>query len=144
MSRTAGEPAAAGELAVSEPARSAFEVHLRGRLITDAAISPRIPVALRHDPADDPRAVSVVLPTSDPAPGPDGGSDGGHRHDRTVWTFPRALLEAGLRTPAQQGDVRIWPCGRVQAVLELHAARGVALVQLDSAPVVRFLRRTYA
>lgn len=131
MSRTAEDPAVTG------PTKPAFEVHLCGRLITDAATSPRIPVALRHDPAHDPRAVSVVLPTAEPGP------DRSHRQDRTVWTFPRALLEAGLRTPAEQGDVRIWPCGRVQAVLELHAARGVALVQLDSAPVVRFLRRTY-
>ncbi|MFD3511839.1 SsgA family sporulation/cell division regulator [Streptomyces sp. NPDC058657] len=134
MSRTAEEPAVTGP---AQPVQRAFEVHLRGRLITDAAVSPRIPVALRHDPASDPRAVSVVLPTAEP------GQDRGRRQDRTVWTFPRALLEAGLRTPAEQGDVRIWPCGRVQAVLELHTARGVALVQLDCAPVVSFLRRTY-
>ncbi|MFI5807541.1 SsgA family sporulation/cell division regulator [Streptomyces sp. NPDC051561] len=129
MSRTAKEPT------VTDSGKPAFEALLRGRLITDAPVSPLIPVALRHDPASDPRAVSVVLPLR---PGAEQGKG------RTEWTFPRALLEAGLRTPAEQGDVRIWPCGRVQAVLELHAPRGVALVQLDSAPVVRFLLRTYA
>ncbi|WP_433547258.1 SsgA family sporulation/cell division regulator [Streptomyces sp. CA-294286] len=128
MSRTAEEPSVPGTV------RPAFEVHLCGRLVTDAPISPRIPVALRYDPDADPRTVEVVLQH----PGP------GQKPGRHAWAFPRALLEAGLRSPAEQGDVRIWPCGRVQAVLELHAGYGVALVQLDCAPLVRFLRRTYA
>jgi hypothetical protein len=126
MSRTAEEPA------VSGTARPAFEVHLRGRLVTDAPVSPDIPVTLRYDPAAGPHTVAVVLPDPGPLPG------------RHVWVFPRALLEAGLRSPAEQDEVRIWPCGRVQAVLELHQACAVALVQLDCAPLVRFLRRTYA
>ncbi|MEU8889416.1 SsgA family sporulation/cell division regulator [Streptomyces sp. NPDC048442] len=107
-------------------------MELRAGLITDAPAPVCLPVTLRHDPAHDARAVSVVLPAPGPSP------------DRHVWTFPRALLEAGLRAPAEQDDVRIWPCGRVQAVLELHAAQGVVLLQLDCAPLVRFLRRTYA
>lgn len=59
------------------------------------------------------------------------------------WVFDRELLEQGLRVPVSSGDVRIWPCGRVQAVLEFHSAQGVAVVQLDTKALMRFLRRTY-
>ncbi|MFI0981332.1 SsgA family sporulation/cell division regulator [Streptomyces sp. NPDC021093] len=127
MSRTVESP----QNATSE-ALTAIEMELRAGLITDAPAPVCLPVTLRHDPARDARAVSVVLPSPGPSP------------DRQVWTFPRALLEAGLRAPAEQHDVRIWPCGRVQAVLELQAPQGVVLLQLDCAPLVRFLRRTYA
>jgi hypothetical protein len=115
----------------------ALEVQLRANLVTDAPVPTCLPVVLRHAPADDRRTVSIELPV----PGPGHTAPGG---GRPTWTFPRALLEAGLRSPAEQGDVRIWPCGRVQVVLELHAEQGVLLLQLDSAPLVRFLRRTYA
>ncbi|WP_240554423.1 SsgA family sporulation/cell division regulator, partial [Streptomyces niveiscabiei] len=66
---------------------------------------------LRYDPDDDPRAVRVDLP-------------GAHR-----MTVARTLLEQGLRAPAGTGEVRVWPCGRVQAVVEFHSAQGVAVVQ---------------
>ncbi|WP_338897785.1 SsgA family sporulation/cell division regulator [Streptomyces sp. TG1A-60] len=59
------------------------------------------------------------------------------------WTFPRDLLERGLRTPTTAGPVSIWPCGRVQAVMEFHSARGVAVLQFDTKALIRFLRRTY-
>lgn len=58
--------------------------------------------------------------------------------------LPRALLEAGLQAPTGTGDVRVWPCGRVQAVVEFHSPDGVAVVQFDIAALRRFLRRTYA
>ncbi|GAA3157968.1 hypothetical protein GCM10010521_52500 [Streptomyces rameus] len=80
---------------------------------------------LRYDPDTDPRSVRVGLP------GP---------HE---WTFSRALLELGLRTPAASGDVRVWPCGRVQAVVEFHTDHGVEVVQFESRTLVRFLVRTY-
>jgi len=51
--------------------------------------------------------------------------------------------EQGLRTPAGTGDVRIWPCGRVQAVVEFHSPQGVAVVQFETKTLLRFLRRTY-
>ncbi|MFJ6697341.1 SsgA family sporulation/cell division regulator [Streptomyces sp. NPDC091272] len=114
----------------SEPG-APVQVDLRANLVTDAPVPVCLPVTLRHDPADDPRALTVLLPRPGPGPG------------RHTWTFPRALLEAGLRAPAEQDDVRIWPCGRVQAVLELHTAQGMLLLQFDCAPLVRFLRRTY-
>ncbi|GAB1336110.1 hypothetical protein ACE1SV_27000 [Streptomyces sp. E-15] len=80
---------------------------------------------LRYDPDNDPRSVRVGLP------GP---------HE---WTFSRALLERGLRMPAASGDVRVWPCGRVQAVVEFHSDHGVEVVQFESKTLLGFLRRTY-
>ncbi len=60
------------------------------------------------------------------------------------WSFPRALLEKGLRTPARRGDIEVWPCGRVQTVVEFHTEEGVKVVQFDTATLVRFLRHTYS
>ena len=59
------------------------------------------------------------------------------------WTFDRALLEQGLRSPAGSGEVRVWPCGRVQAVVEFHSEQGVSVVQFETKTIMRFLRRTY-
>ncbi|MFD5515735.1 SsgA family sporulation/cell division regulator [Streptomyces sp. NPDC127066] len=108
----------------------AVEQYARAHIVTDTADSAddehrAVPVALRYDPETDPRQVRITLP------GP---------HE---WTFERELLERGLRVPVDNGDVRIWPCGRVQAVLEFHSAQGVAVVQLDTKALMRFLRRTY-
>ncbi|GAA3372424.1 SsgA family sporulation/cell division regulator [Streptomyces sannanensis] len=103
----------------------AVEEHLQARIVTDAPLFRPVPVRLRYDAADDPRTVRIALP---------GGSE---------WAFPRELLEAGLRAPARRDDVGIWPCGRVQTVLEFHSPQGVAVLQFDSAPLLRFLRRTY-
>ncbi|MFC7470227.1 SsgA family sporulation/cell division regulator [Actinomadura keratinilytica] len=62
--------------------------------------------------------------------------------DRKV---PRALLEAGLRTTCTEGAVRVWPCGRVQTVVEFHAPGEEPLViQFDAVVLIRFLRRTHA
>ncbi|MEU8977491.1 SsgA family sporulation/cell division regulator [Streptomyces sp. NPDC048309] len=108
----------------------AVEQYARAHIVTDTADSPEderraVPVALRYDPDTDPRQVHITLP------GP---------HE---WVFSRELLEQGLRVPASSGDVRVWPCGRVQAVMEFHSAQGVAVVQVDSKALMRFLRRTY-
>ncbi|MFI6494269.1 SsgA family sporulation/cell division regulator [Streptomyces sp. NPDC050564] len=108
----------------------AVEQYARAHIVTDTADSPEdehraVPVALRYDPEGDSRQVHITLP------GP---------HE---WVFPRELLEKGLRVPASSGDVRVWPCGRVQTVLEFHSPEGVAVVQLDSKALMRFLRRTY-
>lgn len=105
---------------------SAVEQYARAHIVTDAAEDPpAVPVALRYDPEADPREVRIMLP--------------GHHE----WTFARELLEEGLRAPTSAGDVRIWPCGRVQAVMEFHSPKGVAVVQFDSKALIRFLRRTY-
>ncbi|KOU36382.1 SsgA family sporulation/cell division regulator [Streptomyces sp. WM6378] len=102
------------------------EDHARARIVTDAPLTNPVPVKLRYDPADAPGTVCFAFP---------GGNE---------WIFPRDLLESGLRAPARRGDVEVWPCGRAQTVLEFHSPDGVAVVQFDSSPLVRFLRHTYA
>ncbi|MEU1076604.1 MULTISPECIES: SsgA family sporulation/cell division regulator [unclassified Streptomyces] len=104
----------------------AVEEHARARIVSDAPHHRPVPVALRYDPAADPLTVRFAFP---------GGSE---------WVFPRSLLEAGLRRPARRGDIVVWPCGRAQTVVELHSPDGVAVVQFDSSPLVRFLRHTYS
>ncbi|AZP18436.1 SsgA family sporulation/cell division regulator [Streptomyces aquilus] len=108
---------------------SVVEQYARAHIVTDADITvaepEAVPVVLRYDPDTDPRTVRVGLP------GP---------HE---WTFERALLEQGLRAPVEAGDVRVWPCGRVQAVVEFHSTQGVSVVQFESKALLRFLRRTY-
>jgi hypothetical protein len=103
------------------------EQRARAYIVTDEEGRGAVPVVLRYDPDADPRSVRIGLP-------------GPHPHERT---FSRALLERGLRTPAESGDVRVWPCGRVQAVVEFHTGDGVEVVQFESKTLVRFLRRTY-
>lgn len=100
------------------------EQYARAHVVTDSPEDhDTVPVILRYDP--DASAVRVGLP------GP------------AEWTFPRDLLERGLRTPTTAGPVSIWPCGRVQAVMEFHSAQGVAVMQFDTKALIRFLRRTY-
>ncbi|MFD6891066.1 SsgA family sporulation/cell division regulator [Streptomyces sp. NPDC059957] len=109
-----------------------IEERVRARVITDDPLYRAIPVALRFVP-DEPLAVRIVFPADLSPEGTD-----------NEWVFPRALLEAGLQAPTGTGDVRVWPCGRVQAVVEFHSPEGVAVVQFDIAALRRFLRRTYA
>lgn len=106
---------------------SVVEQYARAHIVSDADIAEdeAVPVMLRYDPETDPRSVRVGLPGTD------------------EWTFSRALLEQGLRAPASSGEVRVWPCGRVQAVVEFHSAQGVSVVQFDTKALLRFLRRTY-
>ncbi|MFI9583970.1 SsgA family sporulation/cell division regulator [Streptomyces sp. NPDC052236] len=108
----------------------AVEDHALARIVTDAPQHRSVRVALRYDPADDPQTVRFAFPR-------------GSASDRE-WAFPRELLETGLRYPARHGDVGIWPCGRVQTVLEFHTPDGVAVVQFDAKALIRFLRHTYA
>ncbi|WP_262386805.1 SsgA family sporulation/cell division regulator [Streptomyces sp. TRM49041] len=102
------------------------EVRARGLVVTDGPLSRRVRVALRYDPGSEPPAVRFVFP---------GGS---------TWTFPRTLLETGLASPTHGGDIDVWPCGRVQTVVEFHSSDGTEVVQFDSSALRRFLRRTYA
>ncbi|SDL01656.1 SsgA family sporulation/cell division regulator [Streptomyces indicus] len=109
-----------------------IEQSVRARLITSAGPEPAVRVQLRYDSAD-PVAIHLVFP-------PEVSLDG-----RPVpWTFARDLLEAGLRAPSGTGDVHIWPCGRAQTVIEFRVPHGAALVQIDTAPLRRFLLRSYA
>ena len=108
---------------------SVVEQYARAHVVTDADLIEEehaaVPVMLRYDPETDPRSVRVRLPGT------------------TEWTFSRSLLEQGLRAPAGSGDVRVWPCGRVQAVVEFHSDQGVSVVQFETKTLLRFLRRTY-
>ncbi|MCM1973399.1 MULTISPECIES: SsgA family sporulation/cell division regulator [Streptomyces] len=109
---------------------SVVEQYARAHIVTDTDVrlqeeSDAVPVVLRYDPDLDPRAVRFGLP-------------GAHE-----WTCDRSLLEQGLRAPAGSGEIRVWPCGRVQAVVEFHSAQGVSVVQFESKALLRFLRRTY-
>ncbi|MEV3859591.1 SsgA family sporulation/cell division regulator [Streptomyces sp. NPDC050095] len=97
------------------------EQYARARVVTDSPDAARaVPVVLRYD-----GRVRVTLP------------------DSSEWIFPRDLLERGLRSPVTGGDVQIWPCGRVQAVIEFHTRDGVTVMQFDVKALIRFLRRTY-
>ncbi|MBQ0829458.1 SsgA family sporulation/cell division regulator [Streptomyces tagetis] len=113
---------------------SAVEQYVRARIVTEADVAPdatgdgALPVLLRYDPAADPGTVRVALP-----------QDTGPRE----WAFPRELLERGLRAPAGTGDVRVWPCGRVQTVIEFHAGDACSVVQFENRALTRFLRRTH-
>ncbi|MFJ7155961.1 SsgA family sporulation/cell division regulator [Streptomyces sp. NPDC101118] len=111
---------------------SPIEERVRGRVVTDDPLYRVIPVALRFLP-DEPLAVRIVFPA--------GISPEGTENE---WVLARTLLETGLQAPTGTGDVRVWPCGRVQAVVEFHSPDGVAVVQFDTSALRRFLRRTYA
>ncbi|MEU6620690.1 SsgA family sporulation/cell division regulator [Streptomyces litmocidini] len=100
--------------------------HAKGRIISDAPLSRPVPVALRYDPDHSPGTVRFVFP------------------DAVEWSFPRAVLETGMRTPTRRGDIGVWPCGRVQTVVELHQDDGVTVVQFDTNALTRFLKHTYA
>ncbi|MDG9724741.1 MULTISPECIES: SsgA family sporulation/cell division regulator [unclassified Streptomyces] len=116
---------------------SVVEQYARAHILTDADRPDEddggaIPVMLRYDPDRDPRSVCVALPARGRAPG------------SREWVFSRELLEQGLRTPAGTGDVRVWPCGRVQVVVEFHTPQGCSVVQFETRTLIRFLRRTRA
>ncbi|MFJ3205066.1 SsgA family sporulation/cell division regulator [Streptomyces sp. NPDC086989] len=113
-------------------AAAVVEDRVTARVISDDPLFRKIPVALRFAPAE-PLAVRIVFPAGLSPEGTD-----------NEWVFPRALLEAGLQAPTGTGDVRVWPCGRVQAVVEFHSPEGVAVVQFDISALRRFLRRANA
>jgi len=110
----------------------ALEQPARGRLITADEQELPVPATFRYT-SEDPLAVHLDFP-------PDVSLDG----TEVSWTFARALLEDGLRGPAGDGDVHLWPCGRGRTVLELHSPFGMALLQFDTSALQRFLLRTYA
>ncbi|WP_424213337.1 SsgA family sporulation/cell division regulator [Streptomyces sp. BI20] len=106
------------------------EVLVRARVISDDPLQRTIPVTLRRL-AGEPHSVRLVFP-----------AEVSPERTENEWVLPRGLLETGLHTPAHRGGVHVWPCGRVQVVMEFHAPEGVAVVQFDSSPLRRFLRRT--
>ncbi|MFD5451126.1 SsgA family sporulation/cell division regulator [Streptomyces sp. NPDC003470] len=116
---------------------SVVEQYARAHILTDADLPGEddggaIPVVLRYDPDRDPDTVSVGLPGR------------GRNTAAREWRFSRDLLERGLRAPTGSGEVRVWPCGRVQAVVEFHSPQGCSVVQFETRTLIRFLQRTYA
>lgn len=109
---------------------SVVEQYARAHVVTDSVESEdTVRVLLRYDSETDPRSVHVNLP--------------GVHDDPQDWEVSRDLMERGLRAPASSGDVSMWPCGRVQAVMEFHSAEGVEVMEFDAKVLIRFLRQTY-
>jgi hypothetical protein len=109
-----------------------LEQPVRARLITGDEQELAVPATLRYA-SGDPLAVHMDFP-------PEASLDG----QEVSWTFSRSLLEEGLGQPAGAGDVHLWPCGETRTALELHSRSGMALLQLDTPALRRFLLRTYA
>lgn len=94
----------------------------------DACIA--LPVVLRYD-LGDPYAVHATFHT---------GQDEG-----VSWVFARELLSQGVRQPAGDGDVRVWPSWGVAGemiFISLTSPDGEALLQAPVRDVVDFLART--
>ncbi|MDJ1136405.1 SsgA family sporulation/cell division regulator [Streptomyces iconiensis] len=104
---------------------------VQAQLITRPPATRPLSPSLRYD-GDDPLAVRIVFPS-------DISLDG----EEVIWAFSRDLLDAGLRGPAGEGDVHVWPCGLERTVVELHAGEGVAVLEFRSADLWGFLRCTY-
>ncbi|QNP66295.1 SsgA family sporulation/cell division regulator [Streptomyces genisteinicus] len=116
---------------MSSSIEQSVEQSVTARLIGDAAPSAGVPVIMRYRPAD-PFAVRMVFPPE------------ACLGDTSVtWAFARSLLDSGLRTPAGDGDVHIWPCGRVQTMVELRSPDGVALLQFATSSLRGFLADAY-
>jgi hypothetical protein len=107
-----------------------IEQAVQARLVATAPRTPTVSATLHYDP-DDPYAVRMVFPASATLEGVE-----------VCWTFARDLLSDGLEEPAGSGDVRVRPGPRDRTVLEFRAPEGVALVQVPTRELRRFLRRT--
>ncbi|UNO43043.1 SsgA family sporulation/cell division regulator [Streptomyces sp. MST-110588] len=101
------------------------------RLIATAPGPHAVPAVLRYAPAD-PLAVRITFP-------PEISLDG----VAVDWAFARELLSEGLRAPCGSGDVRVRPFGSGRTVLEFHVEDGVAMVQMRTSDIERFLERSY-
>ena len=103
---------------------------LKLRLVVGGGATLPVPARMRYD-ARDPYAVHVTFQT-----GEEEGVD---------WVFARDLLSEGLRAPAGEGDVRVWP-GRsgTQAVvyIALSSPEGQALLEAPLAGIAAFLAQT--
>src|SRR5919199_5659930 len=101
-----------------------------------------VPALLSYDPLD-PFAVRIAFGEV----GPDGDDTvSSLAEDGVCWLVGRELVEEGLRRPAGDGDVRVWPSVSTADVLFLHlrAPSGEALFELSRAAMAAFLRGTAA
>lgn len=84
--------------------------------------------------AEDPFAVHLSFDTGEPA-----GAV-------VTWSFDRALLTEGMRTPSGDGDVKVFPAepGEESAVvIALSSPHGRAVFEAALGDVVEFLAATY-
>jgi len=102
------------------------------RLVVPGGTPVPVAATMRYEPAD-PYAVSIGFRT---------GAD-----EVVEWTFARELLSDGVRHPAGDGDVQVWPAaqsgGRI-VCLSLSSPSGHALFEMPRSEVLSFLRRTYS
>lgn len=65
----------------------------------------------------------------------------------TRWVFARELLEQGLRHPAGEGDVRIWPScrcsGRKDVRMLLRGSTDAVLVDVPHNPLQDWMEQTW-
>ncbi|MGD3108349.1 SsgA family sporulation/cell division regulator [Streptomyces sp. YGL11-2] len=110
---------------------TAIDQAVQVRLLATSLGSHAVPAVLHYQRAD-PLAVRMSFP-------PEISLDGA----AVDWAFARELLAEGLRMPAGRGDVRVRPSGPERTVMEFHADEGIAMVQLRTEDVRRFLARSY-
>lgn len=107
------------------------EDQVSARILATPCAPRKVRVTLRYT-GDDPFALALHFPAEVTS------------EERDIsWVFSRELLEAGLRGPTGEGDVQLWPSGRDQTVVELHALAGTAMVEFPTPALRRFLWRTY-
>ncbi|MFF9478783.1 SsgA family sporulation/cell division regulator [Streptomyces sp. NPDC014733] len=111
---------------------AAIDHAVQVRLLATAPGPHTVPAVLRYHPRD-PLAVRMSFP-------PEISLDGA----AVDWAFARELLAEGVHSPVGRGDVRVRPAGPERTVMEFHADEGVAMVQLRTTDVRRFLARSYA
>lgn len=105
---------------------------LRGRLILDPAKSRPLDAHLNYQRTD-PLAVRLSFPAAVSLAG-----------GAVAWVFGRDLLDLGLREPAGDGDVHVWPDGPERTMVEFVSPQGTALIEFRTRDLRDFLRRTYA
>lgn len=109
-----------------------LEQPLHARLITSEEQQLPAPAVVRYTSAD-PLAIHMAFSAEICLDGVD-----------ITWTYSRGLLWEGLTHPIGEGDVRVWPCGRLWTMIEFYGRGGMALVQFDTEVLRSFLLRTYA
>ncbi|MGG2459911.1 SsgA family sporulation/cell division regulator [Streptomyces sp. RGM 3693] len=109
---------------------TAIDQAVQVRLLA-TSVGHAVPAVLRYQRTD-PLAVRMTFP-------PEISLDGA----AVDWAFARDLLAEGLRGAAGRGDVRVRPSGPDRTVMEFHADEGIAMVQLRTEDVRRFLARSY-
>jgi hypothetical protein len=123
------------EAAMNQPSPATICVPIELRLVPLEGDAVPVRASFEYDPGD-PFAVRAEFHLDEAA-------------EPVVWVFARDLVTEGLRGPAGQGDVSLWPArsdsgpGSV-VCLALSSPDGQALFECDTDRVVEFLERTFA